>query len=243
MQIEEYIKVPYTTVPRMQPYEGALLVSNPSASHLTEKKHQLELQGENIWFQSDNAWHHKLVGKASVALGLERETEITKLGLKIQPDIVIIYRGKLEAAFVAFPSGWRAGDKQGKTLEEIHEPVADGTDLRRMSNRITELMCSDRRWHRGVWTLTTLNSLSAYPDYMKPVANSVDDLYFRAEHQITFPIEIGISSGFLIDVHLTKFTDLSYNIQTLITQSINSMTDAVLTYKDLHRIKQILSKV
>lgn len=241
MQIEEYIKVPYTTVPRMQKYEGPLLANKPSASHLTEKKHQLELQGENIWFQSDAAYHHKLIGKTCVALGLDRETEITKLGLKIQEDIVIMYRGRLEAAFVAFPSGWFPGDKQSKTLAELHEFVADNADLKRMSNKITQLMCSPVNWHRGVWTLTTLNSLSALPEIPRPEAKSIDTLWFRYEHQITFPIEPGISSGFLIDVQLIPFNTLGRDIQILIFDSINSMTPELLTYKDLHSIKEILT--
>lgn len=242
MQIEEYINIPYNTIPRMKPYEGSLIISNPSTSHLTEKKHQLDLHGERIWFQSDLAYHHKLVGKTSLALGLERETEITKLGLKIQEDIVIVYRGRLEAAFVAFPSGWLPGDKQGKTLQELHEPVADGYDLRRMSNKITELMCGPICWHRGVWTLTTANSLSALPYSYVSNANTVNDLWFRYEHQITFPIEEKISSGFLIDVQLIAFTTLPKNIQKQISESINSMSAAILSYKNLHNIKKILNE-
>lgn len=240
MRIEEYIKIPYTTVPQMQRFEGELLSAPPLEKHLREKQKELSFLGQKLWFQSDIAYHHKLIGKACLALGLEKEVEVTKLGLKIQEDIVIVHRGKLEAAFVAFPSGWKPGEQQGKTLKELHQPVADGNDLRRMSDRITQLMCSNVRFHRGVWTLTSSELLSAYPDYTLPEVSDVNDLWLRTEHQKSFCIEEGLTSGFLIDVHLTPFWLLSENIKENIKKSINSMTDSVLVYKRLSRIKELL---
>lgn len=240
MRILDYIKVPYTTIPRMEKYEGPLLHSNPSKEYLREKQKELYFQGENIWFQSDLAYHHRLVSRACNVLGLERETEITKLGLKIQEDIVIVHRGRLEAAFVAFPSGWKPGDKQSLTLEELHRPVADGEVLRKHSGRLADLMCKDICYHRGVWTLTTSKYLSAYPDYVPSEAECEDDLWFRSEHQISFPIEQGITSGFLIDVYLTPFWILPANIKQKIKCSINSMSESVLSYKRLNKIKELL---
>ena len=249
MTLDDIIRVPYTTVPRMEMYEGRLLsryekdyLSELERSRLIEKKKELYYQGENIWFQSDLAYHHKLVRKACDILEVEHECEIVKLGLKIQEDIVIVHRGRLEAAFVAFPSGWKPGDKQGYTLEQLHEPVADGDDLRRTSNKITELMCSKRRFHRYIWTLTTSRFLSAYPDYEKPEPTSLDKLWLRTEHQKTFPIEEGVTSGFLIDVNLTPYWFLPVSLQDKIKESINSMSDAVLAYKNLQKIKDMLFK-
>lgn len=249
MNIIDIIKVPYTTSPRMEKYEGDLLIRHTEDSlsesekyRLVEKKKELHFQGENIWFQSDLAYHHKLVGKTCSVLGLERETEITKLGLKIQEDIVIIHRGRLEAAFVAFPSGWKPGDKQGYTLEDLHEPVADNENLKRMSKKLTELMCSKLNFHRSVWTLTTSRFLSAYPDYEKPEPTSLDKLWLRTEHQKTFPIEEGVTSGFLINVNLTPYWFLPDKIKDKIKASINTMSENVLTYKNLHKIKELINQ-
>ena len=247
MRLDDIIRVPYTTSPRMEKYEGDLLSRHEGDSlteleryRLIEKKKELKFQGENIWFQSDLAYHHKLVGKACEVLGTERETEITKLGLKIQEDIVIMHRGKLEAAFVAFPSGWKPGDKQGYTLEELHTPVADGDDLRRMSNKLTELMCSKYNFHRSVWTLTTSRYLSAYPEYKQPEPTSLDKLWLRIEHQKTFCIEEGVTSGFLIYVYMIPYWFLFDQIKDKIKQSINSMSESVLAYKNLQKIKELL---
>ena len=250
VNIIDIINVPYTTSPRMEKYEGDLLLRHERDSlteleryRLVEKRKELNFQGENIWFQSDLAYHHKLVGKACEVLGIERETEITKLGLKIQEDIVIMHRGKLEAAFVAFPSGWKPGDKQGQTLEELHHQVADGDDLRRMSNKLTKLMSSKYNFHRSVWTLTTSRYLSAYPDYKQPEPTTLDRLWLRIEHQKTFCIEEGITSGFLIYVYIIPYWFLFDSIKNKIKLSINSMTESVLNYKKLTLIKPLVNSI
>ena len=53
-----------------------------------------------------------------------------------------MHRGKLEACFVAFPSSWNAGEKVGKSLTELHEPIADNEALLRASDGIMSAMCS-----------------------------------------------------------------------------------------------------
>ena len=56
-----------------------------------------------------------------------------------------MHEGKLEACFVAFASGWNAGDKQGKTLAQLHNPVADSEILRKASDNIMRAMTSKVR--------------------------------------------------------------------------------------------------
>ena len=68
--------------------------------------------------------------------------DIKQLGLAIEDDVVIMHRGKLEACFVAFPSSWNAGEKVGKSLTELHEPIADNEALLRASDGIMRAMCS-----------------------------------------------------------------------------------------------------
>ena len=57
---------------------------------------------------------------------------IKDLGLQLRM-MSLSYRGKFEACFVAFPSSWNAGEKVGKTLNELHEPIADNEALVRAS--------------------------------------------------------------------------------------------------------------
>lgn len=248
---EQIIKIPYTTEPYMERYEGELFNRDPSDFHLKEKMKELLWEDTfktmypnyGLFFASDTARYHRLIKKTSEIFGLPKTYHMVELGMMIQEDLVILYNGKVEAAFVAFPSGWNPGSSQGKTLEQIHNPVADGDVLRKMSNKLTQLMCGDYCYHRWVWTLTERKHLSHHPIYLqnRTEPNSIENLWFRTEHQITFPIMKGISSGFLIDVNVTPFTFLSDIQQGIIRESINSMSDNVLKYKRLEEIKDIIN--
>jgi hypothetical protein len=250
-QFQDIVKVPYTTLPRMQKYEGDLIHTPPSETHMAEKKREFIWESTHrsidpkngLSFTSDTARKQKLVKKVSHIFGFETMYEIIELGSMIQEDIVIVHHGKIEAACVAFPSGWNPASAQGKTLQQLHEPVADGEVLRLASNRLTELMCGNYCYHRWVWTLTDSKYLSAHPAYLKNTKNpeNINDLWWRTEHQITFPIEKGTTSGFLINVNVTPFTFLSQTQQDTIKESINTMSEAVLQYKKLNDIKQIIN--
>jgi hypothetical protein len=249
MNFDNIVKVPYTTLPRMQKYEGDLLHTPPSEFHLKEKKFQAiwEPSGKVVYpnyglsFASDLARHKKLIKQASIVLGFEPIYHIVTLGSKIQEDLIIVDNGKIEAGYVSFPSGWNPASAQGKSLEQLHAPVADGDVLRKMSNKLCQLMCGDHCYHRWVWTLTTYKHLSNHPFWVRPNLNNLNDLHFRTEHQITFPIEKGYTSGFLIDVNVVPFLSLSQEQQQIIRESINSMSDNVLKYKHLEDIKLLIN--
>lgn len=255
MSFEQIVKVPYTTLPRMEKYEGDLFCSIPSKNHIAEKRRELVWDSSylksiypnyGLFFMSDMAVAQKLVRRVSDIFQFEPTYDIIELGLQIQEDIVLLYNGKIEAAFVAFPSGWNPLSAWGKTLEQLHAPVADGDVLRKMSNKITQLMCGDHCYHRYVWTLTNRKYLSAHPVYTtndKSIPERIEDLWWRTEHQITFPIQKDIASGFLIDVNVTPFTVLSSNQQDIICESINSMSEPVLKYKRLEKIKKLINNV
>jgi hypothetical protein len=250
MNFDNIVKVPYTTLPHMQKYEGELLRKPPSEFHLKEKRFQAlwESSGKVLYpnfglsFASDLARHKKLIKHASVILGFEPIYHIVTLGSKMQEDIVIVDNGRIEAAYVSFPSGWNPADAQGKTLEQLHAPVADGDVLRKMSNKLAQLMCGDYCYHRWVWTLTTHKHLSNHPMWLRPEPTiNLNNLYFRTEHQITFPIVKGYTSGFLINVDVIPFLSLTENQRELIRESINSMSDNVLKYKHLEDIKLLIN--
>lgn len=249
MGFNDIVKVPYTTLPHMQKYEGELLHKPPSEFHLKEKRFQaiwepsgkIDYPNYGLSFASDLARHKKLIKEASLILGFEPIYHIVTLGSMIQEDLVIVDNGRIEAAYVSFPSGWNPADAQGKLLEQLHAPVADGDVLRKMSSKLCQLMCRDHCYHRWVWTLTTYKYLSNHPYWKRPALTSLQDLHFRTEHQITFPIEKGYTSGFLIDVNVIPFLSLTQDQRETIRQSINSMSDSVLKYKHLEDIKLLIN--
>ena len=108
------------------------------------KKIELDNLGPDIWFETDVAKEEKLAERTAAKLSLFNQPDdyqlftecnnIKDLGLAIEDDVVIMHNGKLEACFVAFPSSWNAGEKEGKTLAELHEPIADNEALLRASD-------------------------------------------------------------------------------------------------------------
>jgi len=249
---DDIVKVPYTTVPRIQKYEGDLINPFPSKTKMMEKHRELIWESSHkaidanfgLSFTSDIARKNRLVHRVCQMLGFDSVYDIVDLGKNIQEDIIIVHHGRIEAALVVFPSGWNPASAQGKTLQQLHEPVADGEVLRLASNRLTQLMCGKYCYHRWVWTLSSSKYLSAHPVYnvsLQQPPKSLNDLWWRVEHQITFPIREGMTSGFLIDVDVTPFMFLSDGQREKIKESINSMSDAVLQYKKLEDIKQLIN--
>jgi hypothetical protein len=240
---EKIIKTPYNTDPHMEKYEGPTLVTPPLDFYLDEKRIEYLAMNDLIHFESGVSIKNDLIKKTASKLNLNREYDsIVSLGLDIQEDLIILHEGKIEAAFVAFPSGWSLENKQGKTLEEIHEPVADGEMLRKMSNKLTQLLCGKYNYHRYVWTVSPTAMFSMHPNYNYDEPESLDDLWFRLEHQTTLSIAEGETAAFFINVDVIPFNDLYLNDKYLILDSVNSMSDSILEYKKLNTIKQILNR-
>ena len=95
---------------------------------------------------------------------------------------------------------------------------------------------SIKRW---VWTVTTSNELSNFPDYTKPEISTFENLYFRVETQTTAPIDEE-TSLFFIKVDVLPLAEVW---DEKILESINSMTENVLKYKGLEQIKELLNRM
>lgn len=244
---ETIIKIPYTTKPDMKKYNGPVVVNPPLQYYLEAKAVERELF--NCVYESEIAIEKQLVKKTIEALNHETVHEnIISFGSSIQEDIAIFYQGKLEAYYLAFPSGWNPKDKSGKTLTELHQPVADGNELRSMSDKISKILSAKHSFHRYVWNVVGTGMLSMHPDYGYSSdeygleVKSQKDLWFRLEHQTTLPVIKNEAFAFFINVDVLPYDNLQDDDKKLIVQSINSMTDAVLDYKNLRKTKELLNK-
>ena len=126
----------------------------------------------------------------------------------------------------------------------MHLPVGDGETLRRSSEKVSALISKqDAMFRRHVWTLSSLPSLSQLPSYVRPVPQTVDDLYFRTETQTTVGIGGDISLFFVkVNMHPLQEVWDDLNKRKLVIESVNSMSDAVIDYKNLGIIKEIINK-
>jgi len=169
---------------------------------------------------------------------LDKGLSLNDITTKFEEDFAIIYKGKMEVVSVCFPSGWIPKEKLGKNLSDIHKPVADNEQLLKASDKLTDYMTkqSIKRW---VWTITTSNELSNFPNYEKPELTSFANLFFRVETQTTAPVD-GETSLFFIKVDVLPLAQVW---DKKILDSINSMSENVLKYKGLEQIKELLNKV
>ena len=234
MQID-FVKTPYTTGPNMVRNTGPVFISPPDQKIIQSKKLELERYSTDLWAQSENV--EKIISKAAEYCNVYTDN-IVDLALRLEEDIAVMHQGRLAAICFCFPSGFKPAERVGMLLGDIHKPVADGELLVRASPGITRVMCEQPSFRRYVWTVTANPDLSNHPDNHKnTVPTAIDDLYFRCETQTTARVNDD-SSLFFVKVDVVPLRTV-WNQKIL--DSINSMSDAVLTYKNLHHIKHLLN--
>lgn len=244
MQIN-FIKTPYTTKPSMIKNEGVIFNKNPNIQYLIKKKQELDLLDKDLWALTKECTDLKLIKQVSQHLQLKETDDIVELALQLEEDIAIIHNSTLSAICFCFPSSWIPAERIGKKLSAIHEPVADGEILVRKSDRIAETMADQTQgsFKRYVWTITNNSELSNHPNKKLDITpNNINDLYFRVETQTTEPLGDNTTSIFFVKVDVVPLQDIWNDNKTQILDSINSMSDAILTYKNLHDIKKLLNK-
>jgi hypothetical protein len=84
--------------------------------------------------------------------------------------------------------------------------------------------------------------LSQHPALARPAQKSMDDLYFRTETQTTIGLPDGLCLFLVkVEMHPLKKVWEEKEKRELLLDSINSMTEETLTYKNLHQIKYLLN--
>ena len=222
-----------------------IIVREPNLNYIRQKNQELIKRGNDLWAEMPGA--SLLIQQATRELGLVETSSIVNFALQIEEDVAVMHHGRLVAICFCFPSSWIPRERIGQTLTDIHGPVADGDNLRRMSQRIAETMADPAQgsFRRHVWTISNSGELSQHPAAKSNrVPAGIDDLWFRLETQTTMPLGDGESSVFFVRVETEPLSVIWNDLEKrqVLMDSINSMTDAVLTYKNLHHIREILNK-
>jgi hypothetical protein len=234
------VKVPYTVGPDVVKYDGPAFNLNPDPAYLLEKKKELALHGTLVCGSISNRYLQHL----NAFCGFDINTTLPEICTQLEEDVAILKDGQLHNIGFCFPSGFYPAQKLGLSFFDMHLPVGDGETLRRSSEKVSALISKqDAMFRRYVWTLTSLPSLSQLPSYTKPTPKSINDLYFRTETQTTVGIGGDISLFFVkVNMHPLQEVWDDLNKRKLVIESVNSMSDAVLTYKNLNLIKEIINK-
>ncbi len=232
----DYVKTPFTNNPSMQKYSGPLLKENPRKIYLDEKLRQLSTYGDDLYGESEIFRDNNLIQLVANTLGINQQNSLKDLSLLIEEDIAVMHKGKLEAISFCFPSSWIPSKAIGEDFIFLHNPVADNELLIKSGKKLTDYMYKNtiKRW---VWNITTINELSNHPKIPRPLFNSINDLYFRVETQVSTPLDEE-TSLFLVYVEVVQLEQVW---DEKILTSINSMSETVLEYKQLTKIKNYLN--
>lgn len=186
------------------------------------------------------------LGGASVGIELLAErlgkpsASLEDLALNCAEDLAILNNGILVAIAFAFPSGFKPCEKLGLDFAAVHAPVADAEALRAASAGITAAMKRPAaNFERGVWTLTSLGTLSQHPAYPRPKARQESDLWFRSEFQVLQSLG-GDWTAFSVRVHMEPWPSIAGPERERIKSSLASMSAASRSYKNLHEIAALL---
>lgn len=234
------VKVPYQVTPDITKYQGSVYNTTPDPYYLQQKHSELDRFGDQILSVSPSSPESIVL----VCRFLQKsEADLRELSLTLEEDIAILRNGILEAICFCFPSGFIPAKKLGMNFFDMHLPVADGERLRAASEKVTSLISTEgNMFRRFIWTVSALPGLSQHPSLSRPEPESIADLYFRTETQTT----VGLADGvclFLVKVEmhpLAQIWDDAIKRKQLI-ESVNSMTESTLSYKNLHQIKRILN--
>lgn len=235
------VKVPYTITADITKYQGASFNVHPDQFYLDQKKKELQQKRGVVAQLSDAALYVKM---ASAYCGLNAIDQIDLFATHFEEDVAVLYKGQLVAICFCFPSGFIPAEKIGQNFYSLHLPVADGDTLRSSSDKVSQVIAKrDSMFRRYVWTITSLGSLSQHPANKRPIASSIDDLYFRTETQTT----VGLGEDvclFFVKVDMRPLAEVwsDYEKKEMVKASINSMTEDTLTYKNLHHIKRIINQ-
>ncbi len=230
------IQVPYRMRPNMRPLgEGEPITyqDDDYADYIAEKK--------SIMAQAyGNNWGPHLRAKVLNYLQCNTMEEAIR---RYQEDFVVWapdMKGRLtiQMASVCFPSGWAPEEKVNLSFAEIHEPVADNKTIMGAADHIATMITQRGPFVRSVWTVANSPQLNRHPKVKQPWSNeTIAQMYYRCERQVTVPLQD--SAIFFIRTYVVPLSSVNISI---IKEAINSMTDEMLTYKDLHAVKEKLNE-
>lgn len=249
------VEAPYAMRPNLRPWietDSVLIVDEQFDYYIAEKQKFYDpVYGDNA--------SQELIGAAIQALSRLDPTapnpcgldgRVWELSMNMQEDWVIWApnrEGELspQVLSVCLPSGWNPREKVNLSFLKMHEPVPDFDLVNRAADNIARMITEKGPFIRHVWTVTNSSELNRLPGRCREWQNeSLDDMWFRCERQMTIPID-GYAALFLIRVYMQPLARIMAIPQRreLIVESINSMSDAVLAYKNLSYVKDFFSRV
>lgn len=247
------VETPFYMRPHMRMWDGIepiLIKDQEYDRYIKEKeKHYGPYYGDNVNGQLIKSALSALKKYTEIPINIsESDGVVYSLTMNIQEDFVVLapdLKGNLSAQILSvhLPSGWDPKEKANLTFSQIHEPLADADMIKKSSEHISKMICTKGPFIRHVWTISNSDQLSRRPDLTWPWSDEkLEQMYYRCERQTTIPIN-DHSSLFLIRVFVCPLIDVFVDQEKKdrIIDSVFSMSDSVLEYKNLKYVKEYFS--
>ena len=240
------VKVPYSTAPDI-----LKLKEDFSITPITEAAHAYKLNQQAIFpndlfgeLQSDEL--RNCIEEVAKKYNLPKSNSILDLAMLMEEDFAILALGKVVAICFCSPSGFIPSNILGKSFFEIHQPIPDAELLLKMSDKMGAVLSDNTRgpYRRYVWSITANPSGNQHPSLKNNFhPTSIDELFFRTEVQTTVPLGDHVHALFFIKVNMIPLALVwkEDSMRKDVLDSIDSMSDAMLDYKNLKAIKSILN--
>ena len=234
------VKIPYTISADITKYSGPAFTFEPNPNYIAAKRKELGLYRNDLCATTEDATPH--IEQTASYIGTSAINNLEELALKLEEDIAILKEGIVKGICFCFPSGFIPARTIGLDFFHVHAPVADGDKLRASGPKVSSLISKEgAMFRRYVWGISSLGSLSQHPGYERPVAKTIGDLYFRTETQTTVGLVNDVALFFVkVEMHPLSLVWDDQEKRNQLVESVCSMSDAVLKYKNLVSIKSIL---
>jgi hypothetical protein len=240
------VKVPYSTAPDIVKLKEEFRLT-PISDHMRANKLKaLDEFSSDLFNEIKSDDLSDCLNVINAKYNLPASITILDLAMSVEEDIAILNSGKVIAICFCSPSGFIPAHVVGKSFFEIHQPIPDSDLLLKMSDKLTSMIADSSRgcYRRFVWTITANPSMSQHPSLKnKVIPESIDDLYFRTESQTTIPLGDNVHMLFSVKVEMNPLNSVweDYEKRNILIDSIDSMSDSMLEYKNLKAIKSILN--
>ena len=240
------VKVPYSTAPDIVKLKDDFTLTPISDRIRANKLNELNEFSSDLFNEIRNDNLIDCLKVINTKYNLPASSTILDLAMNVEEDIAILSSGKVIAICFCSPSGFIPSHVVGKSFFEIHQPIPDSDLLLKMSDKLTSMMADSSRgcYRRFVWTITSNPTMSQHPSLKnKVIPKSIDDLYFRTESQTTIPLGDNVHMLFSVKVEMNPLNGIweDHEKRNTLLSSIDSMSDAMLEYKNLKSIKSILN--
>ncbi len=216
-------------------------------SILSERAHWLDAQPSR--FAAALVGAEPLLADASAFAaaanpGLACAPEAAALGRHWEPDFLVLATDAsgaftLRAGCVCFPSHWDLGEKLGRPLAAIHEPVPTlNATLARQIDTFLAALRPGAVWERWNWGLAATPERNNHPALGLPRITpdtALDQLWLRSEHQAFARLAATGAILFAIRIHLQPLADFTREpgAAAHLADLLATMPDDIARYKGI----------